>query len=249
MSEEQNDQKKEPTKVTVGLVLGWGLGVLAAISGVTLLFSEPLTGILMLLLAAVLLPPANKFVADKFNFSISGGMKVIVVIGLLIVIGISAPADSQTGDIVTTDNDTSQNQENETNTEEQNVPAANNDSDSTTPTQNQPTQAQIEPEPEPVTPSETVSQKNALRKAKSYLNYTAFSRDGLVEQLKFDQFSHADAVYGADNSGADWYEQTAKKAQSYMEYSAFSRGSLIEQLKFDGFTQSQAEHGADAVGL
>ena len=203
------------------------------ISDVTLLFSQPLTGILMLLLVAVLLPPANKFVADKFNFSISGGLKVIIVIGLLIVIGMSMSTDSPTKNTVTSNNNTSQNQESETNTEKKSILETENDNNAPA-TQNQPTQTQSELEPD--TPSETISQKNAVRKAKSYLNYTTFSRDGLVEQLKFDQFSHADAVYGADNSGADWYEQAAKKAQSYMEYSAFSRGSLIEQLKFDGFT-------------
>jgi hypothetical protein len=99
------------------------------------------------------------------------------------------------------------------------------------------------------TSSVTVSQKNALAKAKSYLAYTAFSHDGLVEQLEYEQFSHADAVYGADYCGADWNEQAAKKAKSYMEYSAFSRGSLIEQLKYEKFTQAQAEYGANSVGL
>jgi len=111
---------------------------------------------------------------------------------------------------------------------------------------NTPAPTQIEAAP---TSTETVSQKNALKKAQSYLAYTAFSHDGLVAQLEYEQFSHADAVYGADNVGADWMEQAAKKAQSYMEYSAFSRGSLIEQLKYDKFTQAQAEHGADSVGL
>lgn len=104
------------------------------------------------------------------------------------------------------------------------------------------------PTPAP-TSRETVSQRNAVAKAKSYLNYTAFSHDGLVAQLEYDQFSHADAVYGADNSGANWNEQAAKKAKAYMEYSAFSRGSLIDQLKYDQFTQAQAEYGANAVGL
>jgi len=104
------------------------------------------------------------------------------------------------------------------------------------------------PTPTPVS-TETVSQKNAVKKAKSYLGYTAFSHDGLVAQLEYDQFSHADAVYGADNSGANWNEQAAKKAKSYMEYSAFSRGSLIAQLEYDKFTQAQAEYGANAVGL
>ncbi len=104
------------------------------------------------------------------------------------------------------------------------------------------------PTPTPVS-SETTSQKNAVRKAKSYVSYTAFSHDGLVAQLEYEQFSHADAVYGADNSGANWNEQAAKKAKSYMEMSAYSRGSLIEQLKYEKFTQAQAEYGANAVGL
>lgn len=95
----------------------------------------------------------------------------------------------------------------------------------------------------------TVSQKNALSKAKSYISYTAFSHDGLVEQLEYDQFSTADATYGADNCGADWNEQAAEKAKSYMSYSSFSRGSLIDQLEYDKFTPDQAAHGADSVGL
>lgn len=113
-----------------------------------------------------------------------------------------------------------------------------------------PTQAKqvAKPTTPPVT-SETVSQKNAIKKAKSYLDYSGFSRDGLVDQLEYEQFSHEDAVYGADNAGGNWMEEAAQKAQSYMEYSAFSRGSLIEQLKYEKFTQEQAEYGANSVGL
>ncbi len=93
-NEEQNNQSKAHAKITLGLVLSWGLGVLVAISGITLLFSQLLTGILMLLLAAVLLPPVNKFVADKLHFSISGGLKFVVVIILLGVIGATMSTDS-----------------------------------------------------------------------------------------------------------------------------------------------------------
>jgi len=101
----------------------------------------------------------------------------------------------------------------------------------------------------PEVPAETVSQKNAVSKAKGYLSYTAFSHDGLVAQLEYEKFTHEDAVYGADNSGGDWMVQAAKKAKSYMEYSSFSRGSLISQLEYDKFTLAQATHGADSVGL
>ena len=99
------------------------------------------------------------------------------------------------------------------------------------------------------TSTETISQNNAVKKAKAYLSYSAFSYDGLVNQLEFEKFSHLDAVYGVDKSGANWNEQAAKKAKDYMSYSSFSRGSLIDQLKFEKFTQEQAEYGANAVGI
>ena len=94
----------------------------------------------------------------------------------------------------------------------------------------------------------SVSKLNALSKAGDYLNYTAFSHDGLVEQLKYEGFSEEDATYAADNCGADWNEQSAKKAQEYMDYSSFSRSELIDQLEYEGFTSEQAEYGVKAVG-
>ena len=62
--------------------------------------------------------------------------------------------------------------------------------------------------------NETVSQENAVAKAQSYLNYSAFSHDGRVAQLEYDQFSQADAVYGADNSGANWDAQAAERPKN-----------------------------------
>lgn len=95
----------------------------------------------------------------------------------------------------------------------------------------------------------SVSQKNALKKAESYLNFTAFSHDGLVGQLEFDQFTHADAVYAADNCGANWNEQAAKKAKAYLNFTSFSRDGLIAQLEFDQFTYQQAVYGVNANGF
>lgn len=97
-------------------------------------------------------------------------------------------------------------------------------------------------------PEVTLGEKNALKKAQSYLNFTAFSYSGLVEQLEHDGHTHKEAVYGVDNVGANWNEQAAKKAQSYLDFTAFSRQGLIDQLKHDGFTTAQAEYGAKAVG-
>ncbi len=102
----------------------------------------------------------------------------------------------------------------------------------------------------PPTPSGTATtgQKNALAKAKEYLNYSAFSRQGLIEQLEYEKFSHADAVYAVDNCGADWFEQAAKMAKQYLDYSSFSRQGLIDQLEYEGFTHEQAVYGVEANG-
>lgn len=98
------------------------------------------------------------------------------------------------------------------------------------------------------TTNATTSQKNALGKAKEYLKYSAFSYEGLIEQLEYEKFSREDATYGADNCGADWMEQAAKKAKEYLDYSSFSREGLIEQLEYEGFTREQAVYGVEENG-
>jgi len=100
------------------------------------------------------------------------------------------------------------------------------------------------PTPEPTT-KETVAQKNALRKAIDYLNYTSFSRQGLIEQLEYEGFETADAKYAVDNIAVDWDEQAFLKAKDYLDYTAFSLIGLIEQLESEGFTKDQAEYGAN----
>lgn len=94
----------------------------------------------------------------------------------------------------------------------------------------------------------TTAQKNALSSARSYLDYSAFSYTGLIEQLEYEGYSTEDATFAVDRCGADWNEQAAKCAQSYLDYSSFSRDGLIEQLKYEGFTAEQAEYGVSAVG-
>ena len=101
----------------------------------------------------------------------------------------------------------------------------------------------------PKAPEPTVSQQNALKRAKSYLNSNSYSHDGLIKQLEYEGFSNEDATYGADNCGADWMKQAEAKAKRYNDLIGYSRSGLIDQLMYDGFTEEEAEHGADSVGL
>jgi len=99
------------------------------------------------------------------------------------------------------------------------------------------------------TPNETAGQENARESAESYLDLSAFSRDGLIKQLKFEDYSIKDATYGVDAQKADWNKQAAASAQAYLDLSSFSRDGLIDQLMFEGYTRPQAEYGVKKVGL
>ena len=104
------------------------------------------------------------------------------------------------------------------------------------------------PKPEPA-PEPTISsgQENALASAEQYLSYSGFSHDGLIEQLKFEDFSDADAAYAADHVDADWNAEAVESAKQYLDYSSFSQQGLIDQLVFEKYTPAQAEYAAGQV--
>ena len=98
------------------------------------------------------------------------------------------------------------------------------------------------------TSNATSGEQRAAERARSYLGTMAFSREGLIDQLEYEGFSHSEAVYGADNAGADWSEQAALKAREYLRTMPFSRAGLIDQLEYEGFTTDQAEYGVSVCG-
>ena len=44
-------------------------------------------------------------------------------------------------------------------------------------------------------------EKKAAKAAKNYLDFMAFSRSGLIDQLEFEGFTHEQAVYGVEQNG------------------------------------------------
>ena len=88
----------------------------------------------------------------------------------------------------------------------------------------------------------------AQEKAENYLNSSAYSRSGLIEQLVYGGFSEAEAEHGVNAVQADWFQQAALSAESALDSSEYSRGDLLEYLVFEGFSQAEAEHGVSAVG-
>lgn len=94
----------------------------------------------------------------------------------------------------------------------------------------------------------TIGMKNALKSARQYIDIMAFSYEGLIDQLEYDKYSHEEAIYAADNCGADWDKQALKSAKNYLSVMAFSYDGLIGQLEYDKFTSDQSKYAADNCG-
>ena len=101
----------------------------------------------------------------------------------------------------------------------------------------------------------TLSQRNAVRSATTYLRMTGFSRQGLIYQLSSeygDKFSVEDSTVAVDSLDVDWNAQAARSAAQYLKMSGFSCQGLIQQLSSeygDKYTNDQATYGATQTGI
>jgi hypothetical protein len=103
--------------------------------------------------------------------------------------------------------------------------------------------------------SMTKSQEQAVGSAQDYLEFSGFSKAGLIDQLSSkagDGFTKADATFAVNHITVNWNEQAVRSAKDYLSFSHFSRAGLIEQLSSkagDGYTKAQATYAAGHVGL
>lgn len=89
--------------------------------------------------------------------------------------------------------------------------------------------------------------ENALRNAEQYLDYTAFSKEGLYDQLLFEQYPEDAARYAVESLDVDWKEQAVYAGENYLEYSPFSKEGLYEQLIYEEFTEEEARYAVDLL--
>jgi hypothetical protein len=97
----------------------------------------------------------------------------------------------------------------------------------------------------------TKSEEQALGSGHDYLDFSAFSYKGLIDQLVHgDGYSRKDATFAADNVHANWKEEAAKSAKDYLDFTHFSHSGLVDQLVHgDDYTKAQAEYGVKKAGL
>lgn len=238
------EQITSSKKITVGLILSWIFGVLFTLTGIITVFSELIPGIVMLIMAAVLLPPVNKFVDEKWKFNLSGGMKVIVTIIGFIIFGST---------VDTSKTEKQQNNQSQVQ-QEQSVLSTEQKKDEVKPTEEQPKTANNEKpvEMEKTAPVKEVTvpveYKSALIQATTYANTMKMSKQGVYDQLVSEyggKFSVAAAQYGRDNVKSDWNANALAQAKTYQDTMHLSPVAVRDQLvsAYGGkFTKAEADY-------
>lgn len=95
-------EQSKVTNITLGFVVGWLFGILCSISAIGLLMDgKILPAFLASIIAAILLPPTNQFCNRKYKINLSGGVKFIAIIALLILIGKSIEKDGDNSNTTT----------------------------------------------------------------------------------------------------------------------------------------------------
>ena len=99
--------------------------------------------------------------------------------------------------------------------------------------------------------------KNAYRAAKNYLDFMAFSKKGLIQQLSSeygDSYPEKVAEKAVNalekEENIDWTEEAKEAAQNYLDTMSFSKDGLVQQLESeygDQFTHEQAVEAVEAV--
>lgn len=109
-----------------------------------------------------------------------------------------------------------------------------------------PVESSVEVKPEvEADPSVSREFKNALGSANNYLDFSSFSKQGLYDQLLYEDYPEDAAQYAVDNVVTDWNENALESAINYLDFSSFSDQGLYDQLIYEGYTAEQAQYAID----
>lgn len=92
---------------------------------------------------------------------------------------------------------------------------------------------------EPVFYNTIYGNEGAVNSAKDYLKFMAASKTKIISFLKKKGFNEEEAIYGAENCGADWYDQALRMAMFYLNVQEFTYEQLALQLMIEGFTEDE----------
>jgi hypothetical protein len=78
-------EQSKVKKISAGFILSWIIGVITLVSALDMfMMGIPVVGVIMVVCGVLIIPYFDKLIAQKLNFEISGGVKVVLAIVALI---------------------------------------------------------------------------------------------------------------------------------------------------------------------
>lgn len=103
-------------------------------------------------------------------------------------------------------------------------------------------------QPSNIVNSQPLGNQNSLTKAEQYINYTAFSKEGLRDQLRYEGFTEGQIDYALSTLAVNYNDQAAKKALQYQNSNLnLSKQGIYDQLRYEKFTPEQAQYGVNSL--
>lgn len=209
-------EEKKVRKITLGFVLGWIFGVIFLLAWVIFLwagfisiFSKDFSvGIFRMLMSFILLLLANKLLANKLKFVLSGGLKFVLILVLFVLIGIGARNRAKEGGFAITEDNVVKEAFKTAAGGEENASRSASSYLSLAPFSYTGLIEQLEYEG--YTKEEAVYavdncgadwNEQAAKSARNYMETSALSRTELINQLKYEGFTEEQAEYGAKAVG------------------------------------------------
>ena len=81
------ENKPSERHITLGLIIGWSLGVLFILTGAAQLVSDPIAAALLVLAGFISIPPTNIFLRKQFNINLSFWVRILLALVLIVIAG------------------------------------------------------------------------------------------------------------------------------------------------------------------
>ena len=232
-SAKKTEEVQDNSMSKVNLVFSWIISVFLFVFGFICLEEYFSTGVMLIVGSLIFIPPLTIKIFPNKNIPLWRKiLAAIIIFVAAITVGIFE--EDRLNNVNNNYSSAFPQDDNQSIIHEEDNDNTTTRTTSTTKPQNQSTKA-----------PETVSQSNAVRSAKNYINVMPFSKLGLISQLEYEGYSNADATYAVGKISVNWNEQALKKAKNYLDTMPFSRQGLIDQLKYEKFTNSEAVYGTD----
>lgn len=85
--ETHEEEKKDPTELSIGNIVAWAVGGLSILAGVAGLFDQPVMGVGFLIAGVFGMPPTRKMIENEFNIKMS---RWFAVLGYLVILFVFA---------------------------------------------------------------------------------------------------------------------------------------------------------------